>query len=173
MTLYKYGLFLTLQTCFKAIRALLGPKQTISIQLGAGCYKMISESIPDLGVVVCLAQYGCLFVQPRNPVGHNEDVVSAWGVFVTSHIGQKRKFLALYKYRLFVTLQMRYKAVRVPLGTKQTISTRLRAGHYKQYQSRSLTSVWWFVWPHRGVRLFGPAILWNTMRTLCLYGGSL
>ena len=22
---------------------------------------------------------GCLFVWPRNPMGHNEDVVSAWG----------------------------------------------------------------------------------------------
>ena len=33
---------------------------------------MVSESISDLGV-------GCSSVWPRNPVGHNEDVVSAWG----------------------------------------------------------------------------------------------
>ncbi|RVW32634.1 hypothetical protein CK203_076502 [Vitis vinifera] len=36
---------------------------------------MVSEPIPDPGVGVCLA----LSVWPRNPMGHNEDVVSAWG----------------------------------------------------------------------------------------------
>ena len=33
---------------------------------------MVSESILDLDVGVCS-------VWPRNPMGHNEDVVSAWG----------------------------------------------------------------------------------------------
>ena len=54
---------------FKAVRAPLGPKRTVSTWLGAGRYKMVSESIPDLGVG---------FVWPRNPMGHNENVVSAW-----------------------------------------------------------------------------------------------
>ena len=33
-------------------------------------------------------------------MGHNEDVVSAREVFVISHIGLGRKFLAPYKYGL-------------------------------------------------------------------------
>ena len=33
---------------------------------------MVSEPIPDPDVGVCS-------VWPRNPMGHNEDVVSAWG----------------------------------------------------------------------------------------------
>ena len=36
---------------------------------------MVSKPIPDPDVGVCLA----LFVWPRNPMGHNEDVVSVWG----------------------------------------------------------------------------------------------
>ena len=38
--------------------------------------------------------------------------------------------------------------MRAPLGPKRTISTWLGAGRYKWYQSRSLTPVWGFVWPH-------------------------
>ena len=37
--------------------------------------QMVSEPIPDPGVGVCLT----LSVSPRNPMGHNEDVVSVWG----------------------------------------------------------------------------------------------
>ena len=37
----------------------------------AGSLQMVSEPIPDLDVGVCS-------VWPRNPMGHNEDVVSAW-----------------------------------------------------------------------------------------------
>ena len=53
--------------------------------VGCGSLQMVSEPIPDPGVGVCLA----LSVWPHNPMGHNEDVVSAWGggVFVMSHIG--------------------------------------------------------------------------------------
>ena len=43
--------------------------------VGCGSLQMVSEPIPDPGVGVCLA----LSVWPRNPMGHNEDVVSAWG----------------------------------------------------------------------------------------------
>ena len=43
--------------------------------VGCGSLQMVSEPIPDPGVGVCLA----LSVRPRNPMGHNEDVVSAWG----------------------------------------------------------------------------------------------
>ena len=47
---------------------------------GSSLISLVSEPIPDPDVGVCS-------VWPRNPMGHNEDVVSAWGVFVTSHIG--------------------------------------------------------------------------------------
>ena len=30
--------------------------------------------------------------------------------------------------------------------------------------------MWEFVWPCKGIRLFGPAIPWDTTRTLCLHG---
>ena len=43
--------------------------------VGCGSLQMVSALIPDLGVGVCLA----LSVWPRDPMGHNEDVVSAWG----------------------------------------------------------------------------------------------
>ena len=43
--------------------------------VGCGSLQMVSEPIPDPGAGVCLA----LSVWPRNPMGHNEDVVSAWG----------------------------------------------------------------------------------------------
>ena len=68
--LYKYGLFLTLKTRFKASRAPLGPKWTISTQLGAGRYKWYQSRSPTW-------VWG--FVWPRNLVGHNEGVVFAWG----------------------------------------------------------------------------------------------
>ena len=37
----------------------------------------------------------------------------------------------LYKYELLLTLQSRFKVVRVPVGLKRTISTRLEADHCK------------------------------------------
>ena len=40
----------------------------------------------------------CLSIWSRNLMGYNEDVVSAWGVFVTSHIGYEINFLAIYNY---------------------------------------------------------------------------
>ena len=43
-----------------------------------GSLQMVSKPIPDPGVGVCLA----LSVWPRNPMGHNEDVGSAWGGWV-------------------------------------------------------------------------------------------
>ena len=43
--------------------------------IGCGSLQMVSEPILDPCVGVCLA----LSVWPRNPMGHNEDVVSAWG----------------------------------------------------------------------------------------------
>ena len=55
--------------------------------VGCGSLQMVLEPIPNFGVRVCLALRECLSVWPHNPMGHNEDVVSAWGVFVTSDIG--------------------------------------------------------------------------------------
>ena len=44
---------------------------------------MLSEPIPDpdpnVGVCSIWPRRGCLFVWPFNPIGHNEDVVSAGG----------------------------------------------------------------------------------------------
>ena len=54
--------------------------------VGCGLLQMVSEPIPDPGEGVCLAK-GCLSVWPRNPMGHNENVVSAWGEFMMSYIG--------------------------------------------------------------------------------------
>ena len=34
---------------------------------------------PDVGVYYVWLRRGCLIVWPHNPMGHNEDVVSAWG----------------------------------------------------------------------------------------------
>ena len=49
--------------------------------VGSGCYKIVSELIPNLDVGVCYfwPHGGCLSVCPRNPMGHNKDIVSAWG----------------------------------------------------------------------------------------------
>ena len=44
-----------------------------------GSLEMVSEPIPDLDVGVCS-------VWPRNPMGHNEDVVSAGGGGGVCHI---------------------------------------------------------------------------------------
>ena len=63
-------------------------------------FQIVSKPIPslDMWVYFFWPHRGCLFVWFHNPVGHNEDVVSAWGgkgggggggggvVFVTSHI---------------------------------------------------------------------------------------
>ena len=53
----------------------MGPKRTISTWLGAGRYKWYQSRSPTpvWGFVWLLS------VWPRNPMGHNEDVVSAWG----------------------------------------------------------------------------------------------
>ena len=50
----------------------------------AGSLQMVLEPIPDLDVGVCS-------VWPRNPMGHNEDVVSAWGgvCHIPHRIGEK------------------------------------------------------------------------------------
>ena len=39
---------------------------------------MVSKSIYDLGVGVCLGLQECSSIWLRNSVGHNGDVVSAW-----------------------------------------------------------------------------------------------
>ena len=45
---------------------------------------MVLDPIPDFDVGVC-------FIWPLNSMGHNEDVVSAWGVFchIPHQIGEK------------------------------------------------------------------------------------
>ena len=62
---------------------------------------MVSESISDLDVGVCSVR--CLFVWSYNPIRHIEDIVSAWGSFVTFHIGYGINFYALYKYEFLST----------------------------------------------------------------------
>ena len=46
------------------------------------------------------------------------------------YIGYEIKFIILYKYGFLLTLYTYFKVVRVPLGPKQTISTRLGANRY-------------------------------------------
>ena len=59
----------------------------------------------------------CLF-GPAIPWDTTRTLCLHGGVFVMSHIGQGRKFLALYMQRLLLTKQTRFKAVRAPLGPK-------------------------------------------------------
>ena len=61
------------------MRVFLGPKRTISIWLGAGRYKWYQSRSPTPVWGFVWLRKGCLSVWPRNPMGHNEDVVSAWG----------------------------------------------------------------------------------------------
>ena len=122
MALYKYGFFLTLQTRFKAV----GPLQVQSRQYLHGSEQIVTNGIKANHRSRYKGLFGpvrgvCLF-SPRNLMEHNEDIVSIWGgVFVTSHIRYGRKFLALYKYGLLVTLQTRFKVVRTHLGPKWII----------------------------------------------------
>nr|CAN83489.1 hypothetical protein VITISV_001324 [Vitis vinifera] len=69
------------------VRAPLGLKRTISTWLGAGRYKWYQSRSPTLVWGFVWPRKGCLSIWSHNPVGHNDDVVFAWGVFVTSHIG--------------------------------------------------------------------------------------
>ena len=64
---------------FKAVRAPLGPKRTISTWMGAGGYKWYQSRSPTPLWGFVWPRKECLSVWPRNPMGHNEDVVSAWG----------------------------------------------------------------------------------------------
>ena len=60
------------------VRAHLGSKQTISTCLGAGRYKWYQSRSPTPVLGFVWPCKGCLPVWPRNPMGHNEDVVSTW-----------------------------------------------------------------------------------------------
>ena len=165
MALYMQRFLSTKQTHFKFVRAPLGLKRTISTRLGVGHYKWYQSRPPTLvwGFVwpgVCLFDLTIPWNTMRTLCLHGD-------VFVMSHIGYGRMFLALYMQRLLLTKQTRFKAVRTPLGPKRTISTLLGASHYKWYQSRSPTPMQGFVWP--SVCLFDPTIPWDTMRTLCLH----
>ena len=92
-------------------------------------------------------------------------------LLVMSHIGQGRKFLALYMQRLLLTLQTRFKAVRAPWaqsgqylhGWVRVVTNGIRADPRPRCGGL-FGSV-------RGVCLFGPTIPWDTTRTLCLHGG--
>ena len=60
--------------------------------------------------------------------------------------------------------------IQIPhLGSKRTIFIRLEVSRYKWHQSRSLISMWGFIWPRKSVCL--AAISWDTMRMLCLHRG--
>ena len=57
----------------------MGPKRIISTWLDVGRYKWYqSQSLTPVWGFVWLRK-GCLSVWSLNPMGHNEDVVSAWG----------------------------------------------------------------------------------------------
>ena len=75
--------------------------------VGYRSLQMVLKSNFDPNVGVCLVLRECLYIWSRNLMGHNEDVV-----FVTFHIGYKKKFLVLYKYGLISILYMRFKTVK-------------------------------------------------------------
>ena len=56
--------------------------------VGSGRYIMVSEPILDfdVGVYYAWPRRGCLSVSLRNPMGHNEDVVSGFGGGGICHI---------------------------------------------------------------------------------------
>ena len=136
---------------FKVVRAYLGSKRTISTRLGAGCYKWYQSQSPTSvwGLFGLVWVFDCLAPQ--------------------SHGTQRRRYVCIF----LLTKQTRFKVVMAPLGSKGTISTRLGTGRCKWYQSQFPTLVWGFVWPLRGVCLFGSIISWDTTRTLCLHRGCL
>ena len=146
-----------MQTQFKAVRAPLDLKRTISTWLGVGRYKWYqSQSRPRceglFGPMIGVYQFG--LVIPWDST--KRLCLHGRGFFVMSHVGQGIKFLALYKYELFLILQTCFKTMKAPLDPKQTISTRLGRSHYKWYQSRSSTLVWRFVWPCKECLFFWP-----------------
>ena len=80
MDLYNYGLFLTLKTCFKVVKAPLVLKWTISTWLGVNCYKLYQVDPQSQCNSLFRSVRGIyLFFWPHNPMGYNENVVSVWG----------------------------------------------------------------------------------------------
>ena len=73
------------------MRAPLGPKRTIFTRLGAGRYKWYQSRFPTPVWGFVWLRKGCLSIWPRNPMRHNEDVVSVWGVIcdVPHRIGEQ------------------------------------------------------------------------------------
>ena len=116
----------------------------------SGCDRVVLEPIPDLDVRFVWPHRGVRLFGLAISWDTTRTLCLHGGVFMMSHIGQGRMFLALYMQRLLLTKQTRFKTVRNHLGPKGTISTWLGAGSYKWYQNRSPTSVWGFVWPRKG-----------------------
>ena len=77
-------------------------------------------------------------------MGHNKDVVSAWGEGGVCDIPHRirEKVPDAIEVGTSRNLVTRFKVMRAPLGPKRTISTWLGAGRYKWYQSRSPNSMW-------------------------------
>ena len=57
----------------------------------------------------------------------------------------------------------------MPLGSKRTIFTRLRTGHYKMVSESIPHLGVRFVWPHKGVCPFDPTIPWTQRPTIPKY----
>ena len=57
----------------------MGPKRTIFTWFGADGYKWYQSRSPTATWGFVWLRKGCLSVWPCNPIGHNEDIVSAWG----------------------------------------------------------------------------------------------
>ena len=97
LVLYMYRLLLTLYTCFKAMRAYLGPKWTILTWLGAGRYKWYqSRSLIPVWRFVWPCR-GCFSIRPHNSMEHNDDVMSVWeGVYDASHQIREKVSNAIY-----------------------------------------------------------------------------
>ena len=56
---------------------------------------MVLESIHDLDVVVCFVWPHTICLA-RNPIGHDEDIVSTWGVFSHSTSDKEEVLRTIY-----------------------------------------------------------------------------
>ena len=126
LTLYMQRLILTKQAHFKAVRT---PYRISKQYLHSGEQVITNGIKADPEGLFNPIRDVCLFdsVIPWDTMR----TLCLYGrVFVMSHIGQERKFLVLYMQRFLLIKQTRFKIMRAPLGSKQTISTWWKMGRY-------------------------------------------
>ena len=132
LVLYMQRLLLTKQTLFKALRVPFGFKADNIYMVRSGSLQMVSDDPrPWCGGLFGLVRSVCLF-DPAIPWDTIRTLCLHEGVFVMSHIGQGRMFLALYMQRLLLTKQTRFKALRTPFEFKVDNIYMIRSGSLQQ-----------------------------------------